>query len=578
MLQAGTNVKALPYGSQEILTPEEELEFDPYEGPTTPVQGILEIIEVPADYDFNSPAYTLYIVDNQSVDPDTIEKLETKTYDQIVAAREATMRHDRLLIWKAALEEFYNQNHDEKGRFAPKEGGQGGLKSSPAEVRKWAKENNLKVGERGRIHPDIQDKYNKAHTEKTPANQGDFKTRYAEASKGLSEDVKALAVVEYPKGQGTGPRYKPVIEPSAEQRAKVEQRVNKVGGIIHDEITTRLEKQGFYTQEGALQAKDQLWSQRKQYVDVIDKLRADAKTAKDPKGISAIEHAKELYPGKDYKSLTPQERSHIQSVIDQKYPGYKDASQHMLEIDKQFDSIRGEDTNYQSEYRKTALQVLEEIRPFGGLSFDRVLGSPEGPNTSKAVIDSVKRAGHVYPDEWVADSNQGYVYTMTKKRGLHEFRPNSVSYSHTNKGPDGKPTKTFQQNSYVSTSQDPSANLEIDKSQYYPTSVHEMGHRMEELRPHIKVIESAFFARRTKGETPQPLKKLQPNNRYEADEYASPDKFENAYMGKTYGGGPSDPYELFTMGMQGMFGGSRQMHIHKDRDYASFILGVLATG
>lgn len=574
MLQAGTNVKALPYGSQETLTPEEELEFDPYEGPTDPVTGPLEIIEVPADYDFNSPAYTLYIVDNQSVDPDTIEEVETKTYDQIVAAREATMRHDRLLIWKAALEEFYNQNHDEKGRFAPKQGGQGGLKSSPAEVRKWAKENNLKVGERGRIHPDIQDKYNKAHTEKTSLN-GDFKTRIAEASSGVTDKLNSL--ITFSKSEG-GRRSIRTVVADRQEMAEVEQRVNKVGAIIHDEITTRLEQQGVYTPEGALQIKDKLWGERKQYADAMDKLR-DTPTAKtDPQGLSTLEHFKSLYPGREYKSITPQELDRIQTVIDNKYPGYKDAAKKMIEIDTQFEKIQGDDTEYQTKYRQTALQVLEEVRPFGGLSFDKVLGSPEGSNTSKAVMDSVRRAGHVFPDEWVADSNQGYVYTMARKRGLHQFKPNSVFYDTLNRGPDGKATKRYDQNSYVTTSQDPSANLEIDKSQYYPTSVHEMGHRMEELRPHIKVIESAFFARRTKGETPQPLKKLQPNNRYEADEYASPDKFENAYMGKTYGGGPTDPYELFTMGMQGMFGGSRQVHIHKDRDYASFILGVLATG
>lgn len=96
----GSHVTALPFGSQEVLTEEQLLEFDPYEGPTDPVTGLLEIISVPADYDFNAPSYFLYLVDSVSVDPDTIEK-------SIVAS----------------AMEFANDCHEENtGRFCEKHG------------------------------------------------------------------------------------------------------------------------------------------------------------------------------------------------------------------------------------------------------------------------------------------------------------------------------------------------------------------------------------------------------------------------------------------------------------------------
>lgn len=105
---AGTQVRALPNGSQEILTPEEELEFDPYEGPEDPVTGVLEIIKVPADYDFNSPEYILYLVDSVSVDPDTIE-------ESSVTASEAEVEFSYVEYLRTKWVELYNKCHTPEG-------------------------------------------------------------------------------------------------------------------------------------------------------------------------------------------------------------------------------------------------------------------------------------------------------------------------------------------------------------------------------------------------------------------------------------------------------------------------------
>ncbi len=100
--EAGAPVTALPYGTKEDLSSEELLDHDPYDGPKDPIEGLLEIIKVPADYDLNSPSYILYLVNGTPIDSTTITT-------QVV---------------KASIESFSNPCHSvEDGRFCETDGG-----------------------------------------------------------------------------------------------------------------------------------------------------------------------------------------------------------------------------------------------------------------------------------------------------------------------------------------------------------------------------------------------------------------------------------------------------------------------
>lgn len=68
----GETVTARPLGWDEELTAAEVLDHDPYDGPTDPVTGILEVVDVPGD-DATGP-YSLYVVGGIVVDPTTIRK------------------------------------------------------------------------------------------------------------------------------------------------------------------------------------------------------------------------------------------------------------------------------------------------------------------------------------------------------------------------------------------------------------------------------------------------------------------------------------------------------------------------
>lgn len=572
-------VRALPLGANETLTAEQLLDHDPYEGPTEEVEGELTTIEVPADPDFDLPGYTLYLVDNTPVDPSTIKKL------QVTASSYLSLLRDRAL-------EFANPYHDERGRFTTGPGGTGGAvrkNEDPAEIRKWAKENGHEVSDRGRIPESVQKAYRSAMRKaakaekptpaaEEPKSTGAFSDRFHEATKGLDADLKGLVTVE---GGFDTARHRPVVTEDIAKIAAVEQRVTAAGRMLHDEITARLKASGIRTEQGAADLRKALWEIRTKQADEFDKFR----DTKNPDETSALAQFKKLYPGKRYADATPEQVEAIVSHIDSTHPGYKAAWQALIDTDKKIETTKGDDNAYAVAYRTHALAILSEVRGgnYGNLSFDRVIGGgTRAP--SKEVIESFKRAGSVYPDDWVAESNAaGMVTIEAKTRGLHTFKPNSVMYNMMLKGRNGEPDKPgykrYDQNSAIVTSKDPGLNPAIDSSQYFPTTVHEMGHRFEELRPHIKAMEAAFVHRRTKGEKAQPLRSLRPGERYESNEVAKPDKFLHPYIGKIYENGTTaSPYEVFTMGIQGMLGGSSWLHIHNDPDYASFILGLLAKG
>jgi hypothetical protein len=103
------------------------------------------------------------------------------------------------------------------------------------------------------------------------------------------------------------------------------------------------------------------------------------------------------------------------------------------------------------------------------------------------------------------------------------------------------------------------------------TTMHEMVHSFETSVPGLIDYEKEFYAYRTSGGELQQLKKLQPGYRYRAHERAIPDKFYDAYCGKSYEG---RFYELMTMGYSDiMFPRKRTKEI--DPEYEAWVWGVI---
>jgi hypothetical protein len=107
----------------------------------------------------------------------------------------------------------------------------------------------------------------------------------------------------------------------------------------------------------------------------------------------------------------------------------------------------------------------------------------------------------------------------------------------------------------------------------YETATHELGHRFEDVVPGIADAEGVLYNKRTKGEKEETLRSVTGNKRYRANEKTKKDKFIDPYIGKVYN---DNTYEIVSMGFQ--YAVHDPMKLLQDKEYANFILGLLAVG
>ena len=103
-------------------------------------------------------------------------------------------------------------------------------------------------------------------------------------------------------------------------------------------------------------------------------------------------------------------------------------------------------------------------------------------------------------------------------------------------------------------------------------ALHEMGHAAENGNQWLMQMQYAYWERRRAGEPLQKLSKLTGNRGYRATEVAVKDKWGEPYAGKVYNQSRNSSFEIFTMGLEGVFYGSKNL----DPDHRAFTLGLLA--
>jgi len=208
-----------------------------------------------------------------------------------------------------------------------------------------------------------------------------------------------------------------------------------------------------------------------------------------------------------------------------------------------FDELRDRENDVRksltpAERMKT---VLGEMRPMGPPENDSgQLYVNEANYESRFVIAAIDKARENLPTEWIEKSNGTAIHAKHVDRGyfIHEEDVSTIALS-TGNG--------------------------IHRCAY-----HELGHHFEDIFPEIKKLEHEFYNRRTSGEK---LRWLGPG--YELDEKTRYDKFVDPYIGKDYGNTEESGYELFSMGLEGLYCSSYEMQ--KDTEYQDFIFGILAT-
>lgn len=214
------------------------------------------------------------------------------------------------------------------------------------------------------------------------------------------------------------------------------------------------------------------------------------------------------------------------------HPGISDARIKMLTKElgeaKKYSYIAADlNLNISNKY----LDTLKTIRNFGG-QFEVVSGR------ARSYID---KAAKYIPEAWINLSNAdgAKIVTNLSRRGYCINYGNKLEISLTES---------------------------LDEQGRISCSLHELSHRMENIKPSIVQAETSFYNRRTAGET---LEWLGPP--YRDNEMTRKDKFTKPYMGKYYGG---NFYELLSMGIEGVF--FNRHDLATDTDYIDFILGVLA--
>jgi hypothetical protein len=204
--------------------------------------------------------------------------------------------------------------------------------------------------------------------------------------------------------------------------------------------------------------------------------------------------------------------------------------------------------------RKVVLEVLEAYRPFGGTL--ETLNQRTGKGLKHLNSESA-----YLPSDWIDISNHyGSLSVYSGQKRGH--------YNHDNED-------------WVSRLQ-----AEVGSSGRAHVTLHEFAHRVEHTNPMVLALERHFYDKRTKGESLQPLQKLQPGRGYKAHEKSRPDLFLDPYKGKAYGQRgayrthrvtgqywTTEAYELLSMGIYEAYTDK----FAKDEDFMAFIYGTMVT-
>lgn len=193
-----------------------------------------------------------------------------------------------------------------------------------------------------------------------------------------------------------------------------------------------------------------------------------------------------------------------------------------------------------TEYRAGIRQALQETRDMGNGR-----ATVRGPGRL-----AVKAAHEHYPTEWV-NGLPNYNTSMVQ-RGYHNAGRRHIALSHGGEGLGS-----------VYGADDPLLRV----------AIHEVGHAMEVNVNGLKEAEFAQFWKRVEGTV---------DSRWgDVKEGGFTDEWYHRYAGRSYAGGSaagpgrSTPYELFTMGMEELFGINNERKLMDD-DYRNWILGLLA--
>lgn len=198
---------------------------------------------------------------------------------------------------------------------------------------------------------------------------------------------------------------------------------------------------------------------------------------------------------------------------------------------------------YRSAYRRAALDVLDETRGVGGAAM-RV----SGPGS-----EVVRQACRYYPDDWIRAIDVDYTVENGVTRGYHQRWQKHIALSD-----DGYLGPNY-----------------LEEFKQARIATHEIGHAVEVYNRDVLRLEGLYYWERAGTGTASRWAKGGPPRTWVAGEteWGFEDDWAERYAGRDYG---STAYEVLTIGMESMFGGSPARWWKTiDEDHAHWLLGML---
>ncbi|WP_433542063.1 SNF2-related protein (plasmid) [Streptosporangium sandarakinum] len=221
--------------------------------------------------------------------------------------------------------------------------------------------------------------------------------------------------------------------------------------------------------------------------------------------------------------------------------------------------------------RQAAMETLASVRDLGGEGLTyRGTGTSFPLSEQNRLAEAMRIAEASYPADWLTLAREAGPVRVESGRGY--YKPSDGVFIPEIALPwEATPNDVPRDGRFVE--EEATGSQFVGGNNASRGSVHELGHHMETVVPGLLAAERAFLWDRTStgpvGERERhPLKET--TNGTEPVHYRD-GGFESPYSGREYG---SDHYEVFTVGVESLMGGSH--HLDDDPDYRAFTLGALA--
>lgn len=263
-----------------------------------------------------------------------------------------------------------------------------------------------------------------------------------------------------------------------------------------------------------------------------------------------------------FPRLTDEQRQAYYAAVAEWEGKQKDISQPLELAQMDADSLSAA---FKDNMRNATIKELAKEREFGGGAANYPITAKDAHGRLDPAVAKVEKPAKLvrdtltaYPTDWLKTgaARGGVSINTNEKYGRKGKATGRASY-----------TQSYNR-------------LNIAKAETHTTTIHELGHHMQEQLPELSRMEQAHVVSRTAGDRIHSMASLQPMHRYGPNEVTYEDEFVDPYVGKDYsgqtpGGVPAkSAHEVFTVGVQSVLGKTSKKNASSSREVFGRLVGV----